>query len=84
MVGNTELAASHTVTQIVEVLAPDARDAALLKLLGKYHASRKNRVLVFVLYKKEAARMERVLQVRARARVDTEGDGGGAPLYWCS
>ena len=40
-------------TQIVEVVASEDRDGLLLRLLAKYHASRKNRVLVFVLYKKE-------------------------------
>ena len=35
-----------------------AREAKLTTLLNKYHSSRKNRVLIFVLYKKEAARIE--------------------------
>merc|ERR1712173_276117 len=29
-----------------------------MELLNKYHSSRKNRILIFVLYKKEAARLE--------------------------
>jgi superfamily II DNA/RNA helicase len=37
---------------------PDARERALLGLLTKYHSSRTNRVLVFVLYKKEADRVQ--------------------------
>jgi superfamily II DNA/RNA helicase len=48
--------------QIVEVIDPAARDRRLDELLRKYHGSRKNRVLVFVLYKKEAARVEAMLQ----------------------
>ena len=48
--------------QIVEVIDPAARDKRLVQLLQKYHGSRKNRVLVFVLYKKEAARVEQQLQ----------------------
>lgn len=48
--------------QIVEVIEPTARDSRLDELLRKYHASRKNRVLVFVLYKKEAARVEAMLR----------------------
>jgi ATP-dependent RNA helicase DBP3 len=64
-IGSTELAASASVTQICEVVEdPFARDPILLKLLAKYHSTRKNRVLVFVLYKKEAARMESYLQSR--------------------
>ncbi len=50
--------------QIVEVIDPAARDRRLEELLRKYHASRKNRVLVFVLYKKEAARVEGQLSKR--------------------
>ena len=52
------------IAQIVEVIDPMARQDRLDALLKKYHASRKNRVLVFVLYKKEAARIESFLQRR--------------------
>lgn len=51
-----------TLPQIVEVIEPEAREKRLLELLKKYHGSRKNRVLVFVLYKKEASRVEEKLQ----------------------
>lgn len=51
-------------SQIVEVIDPMARQDRLDALLKKYHASRKNRVLVFVLYKKEASRIESFLQRR--------------------
>jgi ATP-dependent RNA helicase DBP3 len=64
MVGSQDLAANHDVTQIVEVLEDRARDARLDSLLQKYHKSRTNRVLVFVLYKKEADRVENSLQRR--------------------
>ena len=50
--------------QIVEVIDPMVRQDRLDALLKKYHASRKNRVLVFVLYKKEASRIETFLQRR--------------------
>lgn len=56
--------------QIVEVIEPEAREKRLLELLKKYHSSRKNRVLVFVLYKKEASRVEEKLQ-RAGWKVKT-------------
>merc|ERR1712136_504279 len=39
-----------------------AREPKLNKLLKEYHSSRKNRLLIFVLYKKEAARLESSLQ----------------------
>ena len=50
--------------QVVEVLDPAVRDRRLDELLRKYHASRKNRILVFVLYKKEASRVEAMLSKR--------------------
>ena len=46
----------------MEVIEDRARESRLLELLQKYHKSRKNRVLVFVLYKKEASRVEEKLQ----------------------
>jgi ATP-dependent RNA helicase DBP3 len=57
-----ELSSNRNVRQIVEVIDEWHRDRRLLELLGSYHASGKNRVLVFVLYKKEAPRLERFLQ----------------------
>lgn len=49
---------------MVEVIDPAARDRRLEELLRHYHSSRANRVLVFALYKKEAARLETALQRR--------------------
>ena len=58
--------------QVVEVIEPQRRDQRIDELLQKYHKSRKNRVIVFVLYKKEASRVEAQLgkkgwKVRAAA-----------------
>ena len=57
-IGSEDLAAGTRITQIVEVVEDRAREGMLINLLNKYHSSRKNRVLIFVLYKKEAARVE--------------------------
>jgi len=57
-IGSDDLAAGTRITQIVEVLEDRAREARLQQLLKKYHADRKNRILIFALYKKEAARLE--------------------------
>jgi ATP-dependent RNA helicase DBP3 len=73
-IGSDDLAASQSVTQIVEVVEDRARDARVHSLLQKYHSSRKNRVLVFVLYKKEADRVERTLQQRGWNCVAIHGD----------
>lgn len=50
------------VPQVVEVIEDRSRDARLHELLQQYHKSRSNRVIVFVLYKKEAVRVEQLLQ----------------------
>lgn len=63
-IGSQDLAASHTITQHVEVIEPHARDQRLLELLSKYHSSRRNRCIIFVLYKKEAPRVESLLTRR--------------------
>ncbi|KAG9294170.1 hypothetical protein G9A89_021529 [Geosiphon pyriformis] len=60
-IGSPDLAANNNVTQIVEVLDPKSKDRRLSQLLQDYHSSRKNRVLVFALYKKEATRIEEML-----------------------
>merc|ERR1712107_588672 len=57
-IGSEDLAAGTRITQIVEVVEDRAREGLFQKLLNKYHSSRKNRVLIFALYKKEAARLE--------------------------
>ncbi|KAE9022672.1 DEAD-box ATP-dependent RNA helicase 5 [Phytophthora rubi] len=73
-IGSVELAASHNVTQIVEVVEDRARDSRAHGLLQKYHSSRKNRVLLFVLYKKEADRVERMLHQRGWNCIAIHGD----------
>jgi len=64
-IGSEDLSATHSVQQIVDVIEAHEKERKLQSLLSKYHRSRKNRIIVFVLYKKEAARVERMLQ-RAR------------------
>lgn len=74
VVGSEDLAANHDVMQIVEVLDDRSRDKRLLSLLGKYHQSQRNRVLVFVLYKNEATRVENMLQGGGWKVVSIHGD----------
>ncbi|GMH50544.1 hypothetical protein TrRE_jg7801, partial [Triparma retinervis] len=68
------LSANKRVTQTVEVIEDRARDDRVLQLLKKYHSKRDNRVLVFALYKKEAARLERMLQQRGWTCSSIHGD----------
>ncbi|KAK4786827.1 hypothetical protein SAY86_010660 [Trapa natans] len=74
VVGSEDLAANHDVMQIVEVLDDRARDDRLVSLLQKYHSSKSNRVLVFVLYKMEASRVEKMLHGRGWKVVSIHGD----------
>jgi ATP-dependent RNA helicase DBP3 len=55
--------ANKRVVQVVEVCEPHDKDRRLEALLKQYHSTRKNRVLIFALYKKEAARLERCVGV---------------------
>jgi ATP-dependent RNA helicase DBP3 len=73
-VGSEELCANHRVTQIVEIVQQHEKDRKLLSLLDKYHATRKNRILIFVLYKKEAADLQYRLQQRGYAVTGIHGD----------
>merc|ERR1712212_492982 len=57
-IGSEDLAAGTRIKQIVEVVEDRAREGKLTQLLKRYHSDRKNRILIFVLYKKEAARIE--------------------------
>ncbi|KAF0921560.1 hypothetical protein E2562_009761 [Oryza meyeriana var. granulata] len=74
VIGSEDLAANHDVMQIVEVLDDRSRDSRLVALLDKYHKAQRNRVLVFVLYKKEATRVETMLQRRGWSAVSVHGD----------
>ena len=73
-VGSQELAASHSVAQTVEVIDPAKRDDRLLQLLAKHHSSRKNRIIIFVLYKKEAPRVEGLLKRKGWNAAAIHGD----------
>ena len=73
-VGSVDLAANVRVTQTVEVIDGNKKEARLIPLLNKYHKSRANRVLVFALYKKEAARLEEFLTRSGFNAVGIHGD----------
>jgi hypothetical protein len=61
------------------VIEDRARDQRLHELLQQYHSSRKNRIIVFVLYKKEAVRVESLL---ARKGWKVGGWVGGWSPCW--
>lgn len=71
-----ELFANKKITQIVEVVDQFEKDKKLLELLKKYHSeSKKNeKVLIFALYKKEAARVERNLKYNGYSVAAIHGD----------
>eukprot|EP00124_Ichthyophonus_hoferi_P005754 Ihof_evm2s937 gene=Ihof_evmTU2s937 len=73
IVGSDDLTANKNVKQIVEVLEPSEKDWRLLNIMKKYHTG-KNRVLVFVLYKKEAPRVERYLRQKGFTCSAVHGD----------
>ncbi len=61
-VGSTDLSANNRIEQRVEVIDPLRKESRLLELLKDYHKSKTNRVLIFALYKKEAARLEQIIK----------------------
>jgi ATP-dependent RNA helicase DBP3 len=75
-VGGEELSANHRVTQIVECIdgASYVKDKRLIALLEKYHKSRTNRCLIFVLYKKEAVTLQNTLQAKGYKVTAIHGD----------
>ncbi|CAN6712173.1 unnamed protein product [Malus baccata var. baccata] len=74
VVGSEDLAANHDVMQMVEVLDEYSCDGRLVALLEKCHKSKENRVLIFVLYKKEATCVEIMLQNGGWKVVSIHGD----------
>ncbi|RIB17944.1 P-loop containing nucleoside triphosphate hydrolase protein [Gigaspora rosea] len=73
-IGSQNLTTNRNVTQIVEVIDdPSEKDRRLVTLLEKYH-NRKNRVLIFVLYKKEASRVENMLARKGYEAQSIHGD----------
>ncbi|KAJ2908476.1 RNA-dependent ATPase [Coemansia aciculifera] len=73
-IGSDELAINERVQQVVEVVDRFQKDRRLKDLLQEYHRTRKNRVLVFVLYKKEASRVEEMLKRTGYNCVAIHGD----------
>jgi ATP-dependent RNA helicase DBP3 len=76
--GTDELKAAHSVRQIVEVVQPHEKESALDGLLQQYHAPQHARVLVFALYKKEVANLEKVMRKRGW---DCKSIHGDMPQY---
>ena len=81
-IGSQELTANHRVKQTVEVVDQSQKEGRLPQLLKKYcvgGGSNKagggvDRVLVFALYKKEAARVEQMLQRGGHKAIAIHGD----------
>ncbi|KAG1246792.1 hypothetical protein G6F68_014482 [Rhizopus microsporus] len=74
-IGSPDLAASQNIQQIVQVVQnPRDKERLLVDLLKKIHKTRKNRVLIFALYKKEAMRVEKSLEYHGYKVIGIHGD----------
>jgi len=73
-IGSTELTANHKVTQNVEVLNFRDKERRLKELLLNFHISRKNRILIFVLYKREAPMLQGILSACGYKVATIHGD----------
>ena len=72
-----ELRANTKITQLVEVVDPRQKETRLLQLLKQHQgagAKKNDRILVFCLYKKEAARIETFLSARGMKVAGIHGD----------
>jgi ATP-dependent RNA helicase DBP3 len=58
---------------VVEVIDQAGKDRRLCELLKKYH-DRKNRIIIFVLYKKEADRVNAVVEKAGFSVLAIHGD----------
>mmetsp|Transcript_26358 Transcript_26358/g.78764 ORF Transcript_26358/g.78764 Transcript_26358/m.78764 type:complete len:575 (+) Transcript_26358:271-1995(+) len=74
-IGSDVLSANHRVSQCVEVMEQQLKEKRLLELLKQHvPSSGSNKVLVFALYKKEAARVESMLRSAGLQCVCIQGD----------
>ena len=73
---NSELRANPRIKQIVEVIDPLQKQERLFQLLKQHTAGPKqhDRILIFCLYKKEAARVEETLSRRGFSVAGIHGD----------
>ena len=71
-----ELRANVRIQQIVEVVQPNDKNYRLLQLLKEHQSGKKksDRILVFCLYKKEAARVEQFLAQKGFSVAGIHGD----------
>lgn len=71
-----DLRANVRVTQKVEVIEPHDKEQRLMQLLKQYQSGKQktDRILVFCLYKKEAARIERLIRSRGLNVAGIHGD----------
>ncbi|KAK9376072.1 P-loop containing nucleoside triphosphate hydrolase protein [Lipomyces chichibuensis] len=78
MIGDreSELKANARIEQVVEVMDPRQKEQRLLQLLRQYQsgANQNDKILIFALYKKEAARVERSLQAKGYKIAAIHGD----------
>ena len=75
-IGSDGTRASHSITQVVEVLESEARDGRLEQLLMQYQGGKqaRRRCIIFVLYKKEATRVAEWLRRRGWDAREIQGD----------
>jgi ATP-dependent RNA helicase DBP3 len=72
---NGDLRANDRIEQLVEVMDPRNKDLRLVQLLREHQkGSKKSRVLVFCLYKKEATRVENHLRMKGFNVAGIHGD----------
>lgn len=69
-----ELRANKRITQVVEVVEPEAKQGRLLQIIKQHGGSNNARILIFCLYKKEAMRIEGYLHSKGLRVAGIHGD----------
>ncbi|ODV90597.1 hypothetical protein CANCADRAFT_44241 [Tortispora caseinolytica NRRL Y-17796] len=69
-----ELKANTRIEQVVEVVDPRDKESRLLEILQKETKNKKEKIIIFALYKKEATRVEEMLTRRGYKIAAIHGD----------
>eukprot|EP00669_Euglena_mutabilis_P011514 TRINITY_DN613_c0_g3_i2.p1 TRINITY_DN613_c0_g3~~TRINITY_DN613_c0_g3_i2.p1 ORF type:complete len:396 (+),score=92.56 TRINITY_DN613_c0_g3_i2:333-1520(+) len=81
-VGSDELTANKRVAQTVEIIEPHRKEKRLLQLLRDFGVGKQSRVLIFVLYKKDAPYVHDLLKRQGYSVGALHGNSSQAVREW--
>jgi len=81
-IGSDELTANKRVAQTVEIIEPHRKEKRLLQLLKDFGVGKQSRVLIFVLYKKDAPYVHDLLKRQGYSVGALHGNSSQAVREW--